>query len=481
MKCGDHFLFPRDLEKDYPLAVRGEGVWVWDEEGNKYLDGCAGANVTAIGHGVAEVAEEMAVQAKTLAYPPPQHFLNRPSLELCELLLRMAPKGYSRVMLCSGGSEAMENAFKIARQYFVYSGQPSKYRLVSRWRGFNGNTLVADAVGGNTSRRSISTPMLMPVPHIVPAYCYRCLFGLVLSDCSTECAEDLEKMVIQEDPGYIAAFVAKTVVGAAAAALAPAPDYYRKIRRICDDHNILWIADEIMCGVGRTGTFFAAEQWDALPDIVVLVKGLSSGYAPLSAILLKEKVFHALRSTNSPYIGGHTYNAHPVTAGAGITVLQFMQKHDLFASVKEKGHHLFNGLQDIARDFPVIGDVRGKGLMAGLEFVRHRDTKEPFPSRESVARRVSDAAMAKGLIIYPVSEVLPGVEFNHVNVFPSDIPLEGSDIRMWADALIYQSKPVMNENYSRESVDVLVEMASMIRGSKAELRNKPWMGNSPKR
>jgi adenosylmethionine-8-amino-7-oxononanoate aminotransferase len=245
--------------------------------------------------------------------------------------------------------------------------------------------------------------MLMPVPHIVPAYCYRCPFGLVPSGCSTECAEDLENLVIQEDPDYIAAFVAETVVGAAAAALTPAPEYYRIIRRICDEHNILWIADEIMCGAGRTGTFLAAEQWNALPDIVVLAKGLSSGYAPLSAILLTEKVFDAFRSTGSPYIGGHTYNAHPVTAGVGIRVLKFLREHDLLQAVPEKGERLFQGLLEIARDFPIIGDVRGKGMMAGLEFVRDVETKEPFEPREALAWRVSDTAMAKGLIIYPVS------------------------------------------------------------------------------
>jgi adenosylmethionine-8-amino-7-oxononanoate aminotransferase len=408
MKCDDHFLFPRDLSRDYPIAVRGEGVWVFDENGNKYLDGCAGANVTAIGHGVAEVAEEMAKQAKNLAYPPPQHFLNRPSLELCELLVKMAPRGYTRVMLCSGGSEAMDNAFKIARQYHVYSGRSSKYRLVSRWRGFNGNTLAADAVGGHTSRRSISMPMLMPVPHIVAANCYRCPFALDPADCDTECALDLETLVVQEDPDYIAAFVAETVVGAAAAALTPGPDYYRQIRRICDDHDILWIADEIMCGAGRTGSFLAAEQWDALPDIAVLAKGLSSGYAPLSAILLKEKVFEAFRSTGSPYIGGHTYNAHPVTAAVGTTVLNYMQKHDLISGVQGKAGLLFEGLEALSREFSIVGDVRGKGLMAGLEFVQNRDTKEPFPPGSFVAKRVSETAMNKGLIVYPVSGCADG-------------------------------------------------------------------------
>jgi len=402
MKLEEHHFFARDLIKDYPLAVRGEGVWVFDENGKRYMDACAGANVSGIGHGVKEIGDAMTRQAAEIAYVPPQHFLNRPTLELCERLSAMAPQGYNRVMLCSSGSEAMENAFKIARQYHVYQGRASRFRMISRWQGFHGNTLAADAVGGSTSRRSISGPMLIDVTHIVPSNCYRCPFGQEYPDCGILCARDLERVIIQEGPENVSAFVCETVVGAAAAAVTPVPEYYRMVREICDKYGVLWIADEIMAGVGRTGTFLAIEHWDVRPDIVVLAKGLSCGYAPLSAILVSDKVFNAFNDSKSPYIGGHTYNAHPVTAAAGLAVLDYLEKHSVIEGVREKGRLLESGLRGIADRQALVGDVRGLGLMWGLEFVSDKQSREPFASRHNIALRIVDKAMEKGLIVYPV-------------------------------------------------------------------------------
>jgi len=402
MRLEEHGYFARDLERDYPVAVRGEGVWIWDEKGRRYLDGCSGASVTNIGHGVSEIADAMARQAKEIAFVPPQHFLNQPSVDLADRLLHMAPEGYSRVMLLSGGSEAMENAFKIARQFHVYSGNAPKYKIISRWQGFHGNTIAADAVGGSTGRRSISTPMLMEVPHIVPACCYRCAFSMSHPECGILCARDLERVVIQESPEYISAFAAETIVGAAAAAVTPVPEYYRIIRDICDRHNLLWIADEVMVGVGRTGKFLAIEHWGVKPDLVVLAKGLSSGYAPLAAILINERVWSAFRDANLPYIGGHTYNAHPVTAAVGIAVLDYLEKHRIIEGVESKGRLLAEGLKSIAAKAPLVGDTRGKGLMWGMEFVRDKAARTPFEPEERVSLRVSLKAMGKGLIVYPV-------------------------------------------------------------------------------
>jgi len=402
MKLEGHHFFARDLNRDYPLAVRGEGVWVFDEDGNRYMDACAGANVSGIGHGVKEIGEAMARQAAEIAYAPPQHFLNQPTLELCERLCARTPEGYDRVMLCSSGSEAMENAFKIARQYHVYQGRASRFKMISRWQGFHGNTLAADAVGGTTSRRSISAPMLIDVTHIVPAGCYRCAFGLSYPDCGILCARDLERVIIQEGPENISAFVCETVVGAAAGAVTPVPEYYRMVREICDKYGVVWIADEIMAGVGRTGTFLAIEHWNVRPDIVVLAKGLSCGYAPLSAILVSDKVFKVFNDLKSPYIGGHTYNAHPVTAAAGLAVLDYMEKHSVIEGVRGKGRLLESGLRSIAAGQAIVGDVRGLGLMWGLEFVRDKKSREPFASRHNIAFRVVDKAMEKGLLVYPV-------------------------------------------------------------------------------
>ncbi len=408
MRLHEHHLFPRDLERDFPLAVKGEGVWLWDSDGNRYLDGCSGANVTGIGHGVREIADALAEQAAQIAYVPPQHFLHKKVLQFSDMLIDMAPKGYSRVMLLSGGSEAMENAFKIARQFHVLSGAASKYRIVSRWRGFHGNTLAADAAGGHTLRRSIYMPMLMPVPHIVPSYCYRCPFDKSYPGCSIDCACDLEKTIVQEDPASISAFCAETMVGAAAAVLTPVPEYYKLIREICDRYNVLWIADEVMTGVGRTGTFLAIEGWNAIPDLVVLAKGLSSGYQPLAAILIHDRVFRVFEEHRAAFIGGHTYNAHPVTASAGIAVLNYIQKHGLMEGVAQKGSLLEKGLRNLAENEPMIGDIRGRGLMWGMEFVKDHSTREPFDPHQSLAKTVMLRAMERGLIIYPVVGLADG-------------------------------------------------------------------------
>lgn len=418
MKLNEHNYFVRDLGRDYPIAVKAEGSWIWDEAGNKYLDACAGANVSGIGHGRAEVAECMMRQAKEIAYVPPLHFLNRPAIELSEKLIEMAPKGFSRVMLLSGGSEAMENAFKIARQFHVYNGSPSKYRIISRWQSFHGNTLMADSVSGKTNRRTVQMPMLTNVPHIVPACCYRCAFEKTYPQCGIMCAKDLERLMIQEGPEYIAAFTSETIVGAAAAAVTPVKEYYPMIRDICDKHNVLWIADEVMTGMGRTGKFAAIEHWGVIPDLIVMAKGLSSGYAPLAAILIKDEIFEVFRKGGHPYVGGHTYNAHPVTAAVGLAVLDYIKKHDLMSQARLKEPILSSGLKAIAKKAPIVGDVRGKGLMWGMEFVRDRKTKQPFEPNEKVFHRVVSKALSEGIVVYPVNGCVDGVKGDGILICP---------------------------------------------------------------
>ncbi len=402
LNINEHSFFARKLDHDYPVAVKGKGVWIWDENGKKYLDGCAGANVSSIGHGVKEIAEAMKQQAEQIAYVPPQHFLNKPTIELCRRLLEKVPDKYTRVMLCSGGSEAIENALKIARQYHVYSGNTSKYRTISRWQGFHGNTLVADAVGGTTSRRSISSPLLIDVEHIVPACCFRCAYELEYPKCRVLCAKDLERAIIQHGEENVSAFICETVVGAAAAAATPVKEYFPLIREICDKYNVLWIADEIMAGAGRTGKYLAVEHWNVLPDIVVLAKGLSCGYAPLSAILISEKVFKAFYDNNQQYIGGHTYNAHPVTAAVGLAVLDYLDKHNVIGQVEGKGKILEQGLLSIGSRSKIIGNVRGMGLMHGIEFVRNKTDNSTFEPSQNIAIKAVSIALRKGLVVYPV-------------------------------------------------------------------------------
>lgn len=401
MKLSDHSFFARDLEADIPVAVRGEGVWIWDDKGKKYLDGCAGANVSGIGHGVGEIGEVMAEQAKKIAYVPPQHFLNQPTLDLCNKILEHAPDIYTRVMLCSTGSEAIENAMKIARQYHVHNGNPSKYRMISRWQGFHGNTIAADSVSGTKKRRSISSPMLMDCTHICAAHCYHCKYRLQYPGCDLMCARELDAAIINDGPENVSAFICETVVGAASCGVNPPQEYFPMIRQTCDKHDVLWIADEIMAGVGRTGTFLAVEQWGVFPDLVVLAKGLSCGYAPVSAILISDKVFKAFERNNKAYVGGHTYNAHPITASVGIKVINYMYEHGVIEHVAEKGAYLKDLLLKLASRHPIIGEVRGRGLFLGVEFVADREKREPFPLEAAVAKRIVAYAMENGLVVYP--------------------------------------------------------------------------------
>jgi adenosylmethionine-8-amino-7-oxononanoate aminotransferase len=446
MKIEEHYFFARDLELDYPVAVRGEGVWIWDKEGNQYLDACAGANVTSIGHGVKSVAEAAKKQTESIAYVPGVHFLNEPALELAERLIEMAPPGFSRVMLLSGGSEAMENALKIARQYHVYRGCASRYRFVSRWQGFHGNTVMMDAASGHTGRRTISMPMLPGVPHIVPACCYRCPFDKCYPDCGISCAEDLERVVKQEGAEHIAAFVCETIVGAAAAAVTPVPEYYPRIREICDRHEILWVADEIMSGAGRTGRFAAIEHWGVLPDIIVLAKGLSSGYAPLSAILINEKVFRPFLENTAPYVGGHTYNAHPVTSSVGLAVLDYAKTHRLMEGVAEKGSRLLSGLQSLEQKSTIMADVRGKGLMWGFELVEDKKTKKPFDPTLQVSQRTVQSAMRRGLVIYPVVGCADGQSGDGILISPP-LTITNNEIDILLERLEATILEIESSNY----------------------------------
>lgn len=401
MKFQEHTFFARDLTADIPVAVRGEGVWIWDSDGKKYLDACSGANVSGIGHGVGEIGEAMAEQTAKIAFVPPQHFLNQPTLDLCAKIIEMAPDCYTRVMLCSTGSEAVENAMKIARQYHVHRGNTSKYRMISRWQGFHGNTIAADSVSGTKKRRSISSPMLMDVAHICPAHCYRCKYERTYPGCGMMCAKELESAIINEGKENVSAFICETIVGAASCGVNPPPEYFPLIREICDKYDVLWIADEIMAGAGRIGSFLAVEQWGVYPDIAVMAKGLSCGYAPVSAILLKDKVVEAFQTKNKAYVGGHTYNAHPITATGALRVLNYVQEHDIYSKVPAKGEYLEKRLLELKERHSIIGEVRGRGLFYGVEFVADRETKEPFPLEKAVAQSVITRALQEGLVVYP--------------------------------------------------------------------------------
>ncbi|GAB4265903.1 aspartate aminotransferase family protein [Deferrisoma sp.] len=414
----DH-VFYRSPGKRYPKAVKAEGVWIWDETGKRYLDGSSGACVVAIGHGVPEIREAALAQFDRIAFAHGSQFTTEACQEMAARVAALSSDpDLDKVYFVSGGSEAVETAVKMARQYWRERGMPERYKVVSRWTAYHGNTAGALALGGHTSRRAPYMPLILHTPHIEPCYCYRCPFHRSPATCELECAEALERAVRYEGPDSIAAFIAEPVVGATAGALVPPAGYWPRIREICDRYGILLIADEVMTGVGRTGRPLALERWGVSADLVVLAKGLSSGYAPIGAVLAHRKIHDAIRSGSGRFVHGHTYGQHPVSMAVGAAVLRYMEEHDLVARSDAMGRVLLARLRQELGHHPHVGDIRGVGLFVGVEFVADRETREPFPAERKLAERIGAEAFRRGLVTYPGSGSVDGTRGDHVLLCP---------------------------------------------------------------
>ena len=412
----DH-LFRRNPARPLPAVVRGEGVFLYDETGKRYLDGSGGALVVGIGHGVREIADAVARQMAQVSYAHGTQFTVRAQQDLADRLADLAPGDLDRVNLVSGGPEATEPTIKLARQYQIAAGRPTKYQVVSRWLSFHGNTLGALSASGHAYRRRPYQPLLIDFPHIPPAYCYRCPFGLTYPDCGIRCATALEDTIKQVGPEYVAAFVAEPIVGATAVAVVPPPEYFPISRGICDRYGVLGIADEVMTGLGRTGRNFAVDHWQVVPDLITTGKGVSSGYAPLGALIVRESIFEVIADSPTGFVHGHTYGGHPPSAAAGAAVLKYLTDHDLVAASARQGEYLRERLQSLA-ERPTVGDIRGEGLMVGIEFVRDKATKAPFDRSIGFAEAIGRAAFERGLILYPGSGSADGVNGDHVLIGP---------------------------------------------------------------
>jgi adenosylmethionine-8-amino-7-oxononanoate aminotransferase len=415
-------LFPRNLTMDYPVAVRAEGIWIHDAAGKKYLDGCGGAVVCSIGHGVAEIADVMTRQARRLAFAHSSQFVTRESQELADRIAALAPgdmKKDGRVYLVSGGSEAIETAIKMARQFHLDSGRPAKHKVIARWQSYHGSTMGALAITGNVARRQIYTPLFQSQPHIPPCYCYRCPFGLKVPGCNIACIEELEAAIHQEGPDTVAAFIAEPVVGATLGAVPAADGYWKRAREICDKHNVLLIADEVMTGIGRTGRNFAVDHWGVVPDLIVTGKGLSGGYAPLGAVIARGFVARAIQDGRGFFEHGYTYSANPLSAAVGSAVLDYLERHRLVRRAARYGALLGQRLRERFGRHPLVGDIRGLGMMWGVEIVKDRKSRTPFPPALRVARRVYDACMKEGLILYPGTGTREGQDGDHFIVSPA--------------------------------------------------------------
>jgi adenosylmethionine-8-amino-7-oxononanoate aminotransferase len=400
------------LRGDLPTIVRAEGIYLYDDEGHAFIDAAGGVGcVTSVGHAVPEVVDAISEQMHAVAFLPWTQFQSKSVTDLSALIASVAPGTLNRVGLFNGGSEATEGAVKLARQYWLARGRPEKYLTIARWQGFHGMTLGATGFGGHTGRRRKYQPMLADMPKITPAYAYRC------DDCaggSLRCADELERMIKWQGPENVACFIAEPLVGATMGAVPAPAGYFQRIRAICQQYEVLFIMDEVMTGFGRTGTWFAAEHWDVVPDIVTAAKGVSGGYAPLAVLLATDEVVGALEAAGTPFVAGHTYAQNPVVAAAGIAVVSYIRKHGLVTAAAERGAELLAGLRELVATHRIAGDARGMGLMLGLELVADRGTKEPFPIEAAVAK----ACVAAGAAIYPGQGTADGLVGDHVLVTP---------------------------------------------------------------
>jgi adenosylmethionine-8-amino-7-oxononanoate aminotransferase len=406
------------LDAEYPTIAYGKGVYLYDNEGKKYLDASSGAVTANIGHGVKEIIEAMHEQAQKVSFVYRSQFTSEPAELLAKKIAEMAPGDLNWCFFVNSGSEATETAMKMAIQYWQEKGIKTKTRVLSRWVSYHGITLGALSMSGHPGRRTRFEPLLEDCPVIHPPYCYRCPYNLESPGCGFLCAQELETMITRIGADRIAAFIAEPVIGAAGGAISPPKGYYKKIKEICEENDILFIADEVMTGFGRTGTMLAMEHWDVIPDIVALGKGMGAGYAPIAATLASEKVMEPILSGTKIVMSGHTLSANPQSCAVSLAVLEYLQKNDVLKNVECKSVYLRNGLEKLKSRFPFIGDIRGKGLLIGIEFVKDLITKEAFSRNEQVTQKVISIAMKKGLLIYPAGAGIDGVNGDAIIISP---------------------------------------------------------------
>jgi adenosylmethionine-8-amino-7-oxononanoate aminotransferase len=416
----DAALFPRNFHQALPFAVRGEGCWLYSADGGKFLDAAGQAAVINIGHGVPEIGRAMAEQSSKLAFAHTSQFHSPPAEKLAARLLSMAPPNFrkgGRVYFTSGGSEAAETAIKLVRQYHLEKGQTARYRVLSRRQSYHGSTLGAMTISGNVARRAPYAPMLAGWGHIAPCFCYRCPFEKTFPECHLACADDLDSVLTGSDAASAAAFVFEPVVGATLGAAVPPAGYIARIAEVCRKHSILLVADEVMTGIGRTGRPFAVQHWGVEPDIILCGKGIASGYAPLGAVLVAPNVVAAFENGTGAFKHGFTYQAHPVATAAGNAVLDYIESQNLFARVVPAAVALCNALAPLL-SHRHVGDVRGLGLLVGIEFVRDKSTREPFEPSEAIAEKIRAAAMHEGVLVYPTQGCVDGARGDHILLAP---------------------------------------------------------------
>jgi len=413
-------LFPRHFKKIFPVATRGEGCWIIADDGRRFLDASGQAAVVSIGHGVPEIGRSMAEQSSKVAFAHTSQFHTAAAEKLAERLLAMASPNFrngGRVYFTSGGSEATETAIKLSRQFHLECGQKDRYRVLSRRQSYHGSTLGAMSVSGNVARRAPYEPLLAEWGHIAPCFCYHCPFEKTFPQCELACADDLQVLLGGQGRDQAAAFIFEPVVGATLGAAVPPEGYIARIAEICRKNGILLIADEVMTGMGRTGKPFAVHHWGVEPDVILVGKGIASGYAPLGAVLVSARVIEAFERGSGAFVHGFTYQAHPVTTAAGNAVLDYLETHKLFDRVNAAGQELRDAIS-LLQSHPNVGDVRGLGLLLGIQFVRNKASREPFPTEQRVAQRIQQACLEENILTYPTQGCVDGLRGDHILLAP---------------------------------------------------------------
>lgn len=412
-------VFHRDPRLDYPLAVRGEGAYLYDRDGKRYLDASGGAAVSCLGHSDPAVIGAIQRQLEKLPFAHTSFFTNEPMEALADALIERSPKSFDKVYFVSGGSEAIEAALKLARQYFVEKGEPQRAHVIGRRQSYHGNTLGALAVGGNQWRRKQFEPLLIQTSHVSPCYAYR---GKQAGESDSAYGErlgvELEAEIQRLGKDKVIAFVAETVVGATLGAVPPVPGYFKRVREICDRYGCLLILDEVMCGMGRCGTLWAFEQEGIVPDLVTVAKGLGAGYQPIGAVMVSKRIFETVATGSGFFQHGHTYIGHAAACAGALAVQKRLHEDGVLARVKSLGEALERRLHNAFASHAHVGDIRGRGLFRGIELVEERGSKKPFDPKLRVNAQVKAQALKAGLMCYPMGGTIDGVRGDHVLLAP---------------------------------------------------------------
>jgi len=418
---GQHPVVHRSWKRPRPIIDYGEGIYLYDKDGKRYIDGSSGTSVVVnLGHGNLSIIEAMYEQAKRVAFASPHFFTNEPMLKLGQMILERAPgemKNNCRSWFSCTGTDAVDDAVRLARQYAIANGKPSKYVVISRWQQFHGNQIGMAGVAGHTDRRKMLFPMFVNSPHIPPAYCYRCPFGDTYPVCNLKCAHALETEIHQIGEENISAFIAEPVVGASLGAIPTPEGYFEVIREICDRYGLLLIIDEVMTAWGRTGSWFAMDHYGVTPDIIATSKGFTGGYTPIAATIAREEIWQVIENSGAPFMAGHTLSENPPACAAAVATLTYIEEHDIINNSRETGAYLLERLHELD-EFEIVGDVRGLGFMCGVEFVKNKKTKEPFPPGKKVSLLVMNEGIKRGLILFPCTGNIEGVAGDMILVTP---------------------------------------------------------------